>query len=1694
ILLLDGKRSLNVNIFLKQFRSSNEDIIHLIKNGDHDEIGTEKLRGLLKILPQLDELEMLRNFDGDKSRLGNAEKFLLQLIQVPNYKLRIESMLLKEEFATNMSYLEPSINSMIVAGEDLMSNKALQEVLYMVICAGNFLNSGGYAGNAAGVKLSSLQKLTDIRANKPGMNLIHYVALQAEKKRKELLNFTEDMGFLEEATKTTVEQLQNEINLAIEEERKGFIGALGQETGDESLTVYIRRPSHAPDPRTMTKRSTVNQKANNTTVINISSTPSDKQHCSTLPPLGSSKGQFPDMGVTDKIEIDSDNIETPPATRKLLALNKAALAEKKPKLGDEATLGDGQFDRFSAARRTRRYRKNTDEENAGRKDGTASVPTSELIPSKQLIRPNTLQVQSVAVNKLEPQDSESRLKRWKDKIQYKDTEEDAMMHITKSGEELKNLQRSATLPRSTRFRSIMNRKIIGEDTYTPVKVDGETTARDSVDGGNINEISPTARDSVDGGNINVSISSMGSDKVNTLSTLGRQSPMSPKPTNVNLEIGSPGEVWAPTRFGNRKSWGSLDRSWARRARGGGPGFKKRPELLNADFYGDRERPGSPSPLIENKPIVPAPSTSEEDIKPKAWKAKIEAWLQENEKEGKQAEESTRRVPKNRWSLEDSESDGRSGTLDPLPEGKLALNTSYKPVYSEWKPTFDKTDVVGAMEAIAEAQPAVKDKSLWRKSNLNVANSTEEIEADARKIKRMKSQTNQEPVSTLQAIEEERKGFIGALGQETGDESLTVYIRRPSHAPDPRTMTKSSTVNQKANNTTVINISSTPSDKQHCSTLPPLGSSKGQFPDMGVTDKIEIDSDNIETPPATRKLLALNKAALAEKKPKLGDEATLGDGQFDRFSAARRTRRYRKNTDEENAGRKDGTASVPTSELIPSKQLIRPNTLQVQSVAVNKLEPQDSESRLIQEDIGRIQTKKMLEEKMEPTICCTRRYRKNTDEENAGRKDGTASVPTSELIPSKQLIRPNTLQVQSVAVNKLEPQDSESRLKRWKDKIQYKDTEEDAMMHITKSGEELKNLQRSATLPRSTRFRSIMNRKIIGEDTYTPVKVDGETSARVVDVPIYQGMADHEVTTLKEDMQELESVRKKLADFFCEDSNVFKLEECYKVFHGFCVKFKQAVAENERRRIQEEQSAARRRQREEQQLANKRKFFNGVSGDVDPSIVESLICETAQKRPLDKETKLRKVQNGGTSAEEDVVMSVPSSPAVMRRRLGSLSGDPNLNSSREDNFSIAILEDMLNSASSVSTIRPANTIPGIKKYTHAIKSLTENLQNTKGPTAQKTKTPVPASRSSSSGSSIGPTLRKTMKTTASSDIKENVNVTAPSRVAASRSSSSSSSIAGLSFMRPTAASTAKDCKLYSCVVTNVNISDNLVPSSKVKSEFIPEIRVQAITPNKHRELDMHDEGFEESQSLVSETLSQGTSSGNFEQENVSPTNKNAKLYRADSSGSADTTSSNPTHPVTLDRNKPVSASFKHENKPTAAPIKRSLSLRRASPQTSGIVKTNAPVQSTVQSKVLTPRNTQSNYKPLTRSNSVNKPQQPPVVKKAFPLEKSGSKSSLKGAPLRKKVERSNSKSSLQSSRSSLNSASSVSTIRPANNIPGIKKYTHAIKSLTENLQNTKGPTAQKTLCGLSEYQTSYLTTVKPDIDLERISCISVHFIK
>lgn len=38
-------------------------------------------------------------------------------------------------------------------------------------------SQGGYAGSAAGFRLASLLKLPDTKANEPGMDLLHFVAM-----------------------------------------------------------------------------------------------------------------------------------------------------------------------------------------------------------------------------------------------------------------------------------------------------------------------------------------------------------------------------------------------------------------------------------------------------------------------------------------------------------------------------------------------------------------------------------------------------------------------------------------------------------------------------------------------------------------------------------------------------------------------------------------------------------------------------------------------------------------------------------------------------------------------------------------------------------------------------------------------------------------------------------------------------------------------------------------------------------------------------------------------------------------------------------------------------------------------------------------------------------------------------------------------------------------------------------------------------------------------------------------------------------------------------------------------------------------------------------------------------------------------------------------------------------------------------
>ncbi|XP_077878152.1 FH2 domain-containing protein 1 isoform X2 [Ictidomys tridecemlineatus] len=212
ITILDAKRNMNIGIFLKQFKKSPQSIVEDIHQGKSEHYGSETLREFLKLLPELEEVKKLKTFSGDVSKLSLADSFLHCLIQVPNYSLRIEAMVLKKEFLPSCSSLYTDITILRTATKELMSCEELHSILHLVLQAGNIMNAGRYAGNAVGFKLSSLLKLADTKSNKPGMNLLHFVAQEAQKKDANLLNFSGKLHHVQETARLSLDNTEAELH------------------------------------------------------------------------------------------------------------------------------------------------------------------------------------------------------------------------------------------------------------------------------------------------------------------------------------------------------------------------------------------------------------------------------------------------------------------------------------------------------------------------------------------------------------------------------------------------------------------------------------------------------------------------------------------------------------------------------------------------------------------------------------------------------------------------------------------------------------------------------------------------------------------------------------------------------------------------------------------------------------------------------------------------------------------------------------------------------------------------------------------------------------------------------------------------------------------------------------------------------------------------------------------------------------------------------------------------------------------------------------------------------------------------------------------------------------------------------------------------------------------------------------------
>lgn len=338
-------------------------------------------------------------------------------------------------------------------------------------------------------------------------------------------------------------------------------------------------------------------------------------------------------------------------------------------------------------------------------------------------------------------------------------------------------------------------------------------------------------------------------------------------------------------------------------------------------------------------------------------------------------------------------------LDPLPEEKaaptptssFATSDTYKRVYPDWKPSTT-LDVVGTIEAIEDAQPRTpRDKSAWRKSNLNVPNSSETTDSFTR-LSRQRSRdggATSTANSPLQSIIEEdrRKNVIQQLGDRPANDRLQIYIRRPSDSPEvdlksPPSMSSGEAAVTSDHHSIYIRPTNEipPITTQPTSLLDTPNAPRRirKLTSSGTDDKIEIDSENIETPPTTRRNLNPENKATSnpcrklqsprplhwqtveenskrreeeevEKEKAAADSEALG--QFDRHSIARRTRRYKRPTDYSsgNEERGDGGLQDHSAEKETNKHASKAQLEDdLDKISLPKIEDKDARLKRWQE--------------------------------------------------------------------------------------------------------------------------------------------------------------------------------------------------------------------------------------------------------------------------------------------------------------------------------------------------------------------------------------------------------------------------------------------------------------------------------------------------------------------------------------------------------------------------------------------------------------------------------------------------------------------------------------------------------------------------------------------------------------------------
>ncbi|KAG8079893.1 hypothetical protein GUJ93_ZPchr0007g4567 [Zizania palustris] len=209
--LIELRRANNTEIMLTKVKMPLPELVSAALALDQSTLDVDQVENLIKFCPTKEEMELLKNYTGDKENLGKCEKFFLELMKVPRMESKLRVFSFKIQFGSQVADLRKNLNTIDSSCNEIRSSLKLKEIMKKILLLGNTLNQGTARGAAVGFRLDSLLKLTDTRATNNKMTLMHYLCKVLAVKSPQLLNFYEDLVSLEATSKIQLKMLAEEM-------------------------------------------------------------------------------------------------------------------------------------------------------------------------------------------------------------------------------------------------------------------------------------------------------------------------------------------------------------------------------------------------------------------------------------------------------------------------------------------------------------------------------------------------------------------------------------------------------------------------------------------------------------------------------------------------------------------------------------------------------------------------------------------------------------------------------------------------------------------------------------------------------------------------------------------------------------------------------------------------------------------------------------------------------------------------------------------------------------------------------------------------------------------------------------------------------------------------------------------------------------------------------------------------------------------------------------------------------------------------------------------------------------------------------------------------------------------------------------------------------------------------------------------